>query len=81
MSDEARDAPSNNRSLGFLCVVRQREILYFLLQNIYDYEDGIAKVRWEVNPDGMYYRDEDGFGKTDDDEQNLFHNRFMEGAF
>nr|WP_294853562.1 hypothetical protein [Prevotella sp.] len=45
------------------------------------YEDGIAKVRWEVNPDGMYYRDEDGFGKTDDDEQNLFHNRFMEGAF
>ena len=52
-----------------------------MLQNIYDYEDGIAKVRWEVNPDGMYYRDEDGFGKTDDDEQNLFHNRFMEGGF
>nr|WP_296977773.1 hypothetical protein [Prevotella sp.] len=43
-----------------------------MLQNIYDYEDGIAKVRWEVNPDGMYYRDEDGFGKTDNDEQNLF---------
>ena len=38
---------------------------------IYDYEDGIAKVRWEVNPDGMYYRDEDGFGMTDDDEINL----------
>jgi len=52
-----------------------------LLQNIYDYEDGIAKMRWEVNPDGMYYRDEDGFGKTDDEGQNLFHNRFMEGAF
>lgn len=28
-------------------------------------------MRWEVNPDGMYYRDEDGFGKTDDDEINL----------
>lgn len=42
-----------------------------MLQNIYDYEDGIAKVRWEVNPDGMYYRDDDGFGKTDDDEINL----------
>ena len=26
-TDEARDGPSNNRSLGFLCVVRQREIL------------------------------------------------------
>ena len=42
-----------------------------MLQNIYDYEDGIAKVRWEVNPDGMYYHDEDGFGMTDDDEINL----------
>lgn len=42
-----------------------------MLQNIYDYEDGIAKVRWEVNPDGMYYRDEDGFGMADDDEINL----------
>ena len=29
-------------------------------------------MRWKVNPDGMYYRDEDGFGKTDNDEQNLF---------
>ena len=38
---------------------------------IYDYENGIAKVRWEVNPDGMYYRDEDGFGMTDDDEIDL----------
>ena len=28
-------------------------------------------MRWEVNPDGKYYRDEDGFGKTDDDEINL----------
>lgn len=28
-------------------------------------------MRWEVNPDGMYYRDEDGFGMTDDDEINL----------
>ena len=42
-----------------------------MLQNIYDYEDSIAKVRWEANLDGMYYRDEDGFGMTDDDEINL----------
>ena len=64
---------------AYRCVVVSLWFRYGL--NIYDYEDGIAKVRWEVNPDGMYYRDEDGFGKTDDDEQNLFHNRFMEGAF
>lgn len=28
-------------------------------------------MKWVVNPDGMYYRDEDGFGMTDDDEINL----------
>lgn len=38
---------------------------------IYKYENGIADVRWEINPDGMYYRDEDGFGMTNDVEINL----------
>lgn len=28
-------------------------------------------MKWVVNPDGMYYRDEDGFGMTDNDEINL----------
>lgn len=28
-------------------------------------------MKWVGNPDGMYYRDEDGFGMTDDDEINL----------
>ena len=40
--------------------------------DIYEYKDGVAEVRWQLNPDGMYYRDEDGFGMTDDEEINLY---------
>ena len=32
----------------------------------------MAEVEWQLNPDGMYYRDEDGFGMTDDEEINLY---------
>lgn len=39
---------------------------------ISEYKDGVAEVRWQLNPDGMYYRDEDGFGMTDDEEINLY---------
>lgn len=35
------------------------------------FHDGIAEVSWQVNPDGMYYMDEDGFGMSDDDEVEL----------
>lgn len=35
---------------------------------VFHYEDGIAKVEWQINPDGRYYEDEDGFGMTDDEE-------------
>lgn len=32
----------------------------------------MAQVSWQLNPDGMYYRDEDGFGMTDDDEVEIY---------
>ena len=32
------------------------------------YKDGVAEVDWELNPDGRYYADEDGYGMTDDEE-------------
>ena len=40
--------------------------------HIYQYKNGVAEVEWQLNPDGMYYRDEDGFGMTDDEEINLY---------
>lgn len=36
------------------------------------YENGVAQVSWQLNPDGMYYRDEDGFGMTEDEEIEIY---------
>lgn len=36
------------------------------------YKDGVAEVSWELNPDGRYYMDEDGFGMTDDVEITIY---------
>ena len=35
------------------------------------YENGRAKVFWQLQPDGMYYMDEDGYGMTEDQEIEL----------
>ena len=40
--------------------------------NIRGFENGIAEVKWEINPDGRYWADEDGFGMTRDVEIALF---------
>lgn len=32
------------------------------------FHNGEAEVSWQINPDGRYYEDEDGFGMTDDEE-------------
>lgn len=36
------------------------------------YKNGVAQVRWQLNPDGRYYADEDGFGMTDDEELEIY---------
>ena len=33
---------------------------------IRDYEGGVAVVKWQLIPDGMYWMDEDGYGMTSD---------------
>ena len=40
--------------------------------NISRYENGIAEVRWVINPDGRFYCDEDGFGMTGDVQRTLY---------
>ena len=35
------------------------------------FENGVAQVWWQINPDGRYYMDEDGYGMTDDEEIQL----------
>lgn len=39
--------------------------------HIGQFKDGMAEVSWEINPDGQYYMDDDGFGMTDDEEVTL----------
>lgn len=35
------------------------------------FHDGKAEVEWQLNPDGRYYMDDDGYGMTDDEEMVL----------
>ncbi|MBO5427218.1 MAG: hypothetical protein J5996_02190 [Prevotella sp.] len=37
-----------------------------------DYKNGVAKVSWQINPDGHYYMDENGYGMTDDKEITIY---------
>lgn len=36
------------------------------------FHNGIAEVAWQLNPDGRYYMDDDGFGMTDDEEITVY---------
>lgn len=39
---------------------------------IMGYKNGVAEVQWQLNPDGRYYMDDDGFGMTSDREINIY---------
>ena len=39
---------------------------------IYRFHNGEAEVTWQINPDGRYYMDDDGYGMTDDEEIALY---------
>ena len=32
----------------------------------------MAQVDWQLNPDGRYYQDDDGYGMTDDEEIDIY---------
>lgn len=36
------------------------------------FRNGVAEVSWQLNPDGRYYMDEDGFGMTSDEEITVY---------
>lgn len=62
-------------SLGGLpgeCLKRVRERDFGYCSLVFNYEDGLALVRWQLNPDGRYWADEDGFGMTADKEVNIY---------
>lgn len=36
------------------------------------FSNGVAEVSWQLNPDGRYYMDEDGFGMISDEEITIY---------
>ena len=34
--------------------------------------DNVACVKWQLNPDGRFYMDDDGFGMTSDEEYDIY---------
>ena len=36
------------------------------------FRNGVAEVEWQLNPDGRYYMDDDGYGMTGDIEINIY---------
>lgn len=60
------------KSLSQECIARARSLDYHYPSFVRKYENGVAQVSWQLNPDGMYFMDEDGFGMTDDDEVTIY---------
>ena len=36
------------------------------------FQNGVAEVEWQLNPDVRYYSDDDGYGMTDDEETTVY---------
>ena len=51
---------------------RARTLNAYFPTIIRGYHDGVAEVKWQINPDGRYYMDSDGYGMTDDEEETLY---------
>lgn len=47
---------------------RARGLSFHFPSFIRGFKNGVARVDWQLNPDGRYYMDEDGYGMTNDEE-------------
>lgn len=59
------------RGLDDKCVERAKARSAVYPTNIRGFSQGTAEVEWQLNPDGMYFMDSDGYGMTDDEEVTL----------
>lgn len=53
--------------------IRQARNFSFLYPSfIRAFKGGVAEVSWQLNPDGRYFMDDDGFGMTSDEEITVY---------
>lgn len=60
------------KELPPMAVYRARQLNAQFPTSIGLYDQGRSLVSWQLNPDGDYYMDEEGFGKTDDVKIELY---------
>ena len=60
------------RSLSpdLMAKIRSRDAFFPTM--IRGFQNGKAELEWQINPDGRYYMDDDGFGMTDDEQVALY---------
>ena len=51
---------------------RARALSFHFPSFIRDFENGVAKVSWQLSPEGRYYMDEDGYGMSNDEEIEIY---------
>ena len=63
--DSIKQLPENAK-------MRAREMSAQFPTFIRGFRKGVAEVSWQLNPDGRYYMDDDGFGMTSDEEITVY---------
>ena len=63
--DSLKDLPEDAQE-------RARALSFHFPSFIRHFKNGVAEVSWQLNPDGRYYMDDDGFGMTDDEEIEIY---------
>lgn len=51
---------------------RVKELSFQFPSFIHGFCNGVSEVSWQLNPDGRYYMDDDGFGMTNDVEVEIY---------
>ncbi len=60
------------RKLPDNVIMMARHLSFHFPSFISGFKNGVAQVDWQLNPDGRYYMDDDGFGMTDDEEIEIY---------
>lgn len=60
------------RGLSEKAIERAKSLSFHYPSFIYTFRKSVAEVCWQLNPDGYYFMDDDGYGMTNDEEINIY---------